>query len=491
MKPILLFLLVGLALPVNATVTAVKYWRMGENDPGATNMASCTNTTEYLTELTMSNTPAAGVYPYYSTNVASAAGNVDGSKLCLHYSGGQYGTVAPMPNLASNFGVELWVNPDNITTNESLVFNGNSSTTGWGLYQYGGSFGALLGGKLEFGAFPVVTNAWTHLALVIQSNQSFFYANGVLEGATSNSPSPTGASDVFRMAANLLGGERFNGYVDEVRVFTFSPGTFSTNDLLLHTSNAPPAPQVLFSTFGTNYYVTSADDAAQGVSSSFYAAEPFTNQATAALGQIIVPVYCFNTPNQIRFTLTTSSNNAPGSTLETWSISNLYTGLSETDPAIMIRVLPSIKHPVLTNGVAYWLYASRDDSNTNNNSWWVVNVYNGSDPRGAKYSTNGGASWYLPPDEGIQPAYELDTGSNALITSITNSSKTNLTLTAADGIAYLAYVTLKATNLTQPIQTWQPVFTNILTNYGSFTIPLTNAVSSSNSPQGYYILRTQ
>ena len=80
---------------------------------------------------------------------------------------------------------------------------------------------------------------WTHLALVTSGGITTFYVNGVAAGSAHSALSP---SSVFKFGINTTGGgtQPFHGNIDEVRVFTFQPGQFSTNDLLL--THVPPPP---------------------------------------------------------------------------------------------------------------------------------------------------------------------------------------------------------------------------------------------------------
>jgi hypothetical protein len=85
------------------------------------------------------------------------------------------------------------------------------------------------------GSGPVSLNTWTHVALVRDGGVARLYVNGVAAGASAanNPATPTG---FFGIDAPPQGNSTqvFQGLIDEVRVFTFAPGLFSTNDLLLN-----------------------------------------------------------------------------------------------------------------------------------------------------------------------------------------------------------------------------------------------------------------
>lgn len=81
-------------------------------------------------------------------------------------------------------------------------------------------------------------SGWTHLALVRDNGIATFYVNGVSAGTSANTPvTPTGG---FTIDAYTSTGSDFDGLIDEVRLFTFSPDQFSTSDLLLNAPFRPP-----------------------------------------------------------------------------------------------------------------------------------------------------------------------------------------------------------------------------------------------------------
>jgi hypothetical protein len=338
-KGFLLFLLLavlGIALPSDATVNTFYYWHMGESDAGAIASGASTNTIDSVVRFILTNTPTTNglnslVYPQYSTNVAPLAATNAGSSLSLQYLGGQYGSAAPIRVLTNNFGVEVWVNPSSNNNTASLVYDGNSSTTGWGLYQFGNSFGAIYGGLGYIGYAAAPTNTWTHLALVFSDGIGTFYANGVPVSSQAGLPNPLQSADIFRIAANIQGGENFNGLLDELRIFAFAPNQFSPTDLLYFNgaTNLLPASPLIFDTFGPNFTYATINESA-GCSLSDWQAMPFSSSANETLDHILVPVYYWlgsTGPNEIRFTLCsdfyTGSQHQPGTPIETWLLTNI------------------------------------------------------------------------------------------------------------------------------------------------------------------------
>src|SRR5262245_23198603 len=95
-----------LAAPgVRAAITVNNYWRMGENDPGASTGGSASNTVDNVggTTLFLSGNPL------WQPVVASSASTNTGSGTCIDFStNGTYGTNAVISSIVDNFGLELW-----------------------------------------------------------------------------------------------------------------------------------------------------------------------------------------------------------------------------------------------------------------------------------------------------------------------------------------------------------------------------------------------
>jgi len=226
--------ILGFIFPLEASVTVVDYWHMGESDPGAASGGYATNTLDAVgVGFTLTNQPAAGVYPLYTNNVSSAAAFFASSSLSEFYSGGQYARGNVISNLTTNFGIELWVYPTAGNGGSVIAYDGNTGGSGWGLYEAGTSCYLLFGG-VAFSASSafLATNAWTDLALVCNVGVATLYTNGV--PAFTMTATPASPSGSFLIAADNSGAETFSGGVDEVRVFTFAAGQFSPTNLLVH-----------------------------------------------------------------------------------------------------------------------------------------------------------------------------------------------------------------------------------------------------------------
>ena len=223
-------LLLPLAASSHAAVTNVAYWRFGENDPGAVNGATTNNTVNLL-----GGTLGIRTNAIYTNVVAAKASNQVGSTLGLRFNSGNFGTNALVSTLTNNFGIELWVRPDTNNVTQCLAYNGNSGSSGWGLYLLSsGQYVGLFGGAAFVGTATATNGVWAHLALVRDSGVATLYVNGVPSGSAANNPNPPTGQFAVATQPQSLTTEFFTGSLDEVRVFSFAPGGFSTNDLLIN-----------------------------------------------------------------------------------------------------------------------------------------------------------------------------------------------------------------------------------------------------------------
>jgi hypothetical protein len=174
--------------------------------------------------------------------VAPAGGNAQDSMWSIGYN-------PP----AENFGIEMWVFPQSNGVHPLGTAGGNG---GW-IFSSGQSGGVALringtdtnsyidafdlGNHTEIGAIaPVDTNNWMEIAIVNAGGITTFYTNGVPCGLSLSNATTASAGDVYAFAAP---GDNaaYCGYADEMRMFTFSPGAFTTNDLLLR----PAGPNIV------------------------------------------------------------------------------------------------------------------------------------------------------------------------------------------------------------------------------------------------------
>ncbi|NOS72379.1 MAG: LamG domain-containing protein, partial [Verrucomicrobia bacterium] len=216
-----------------SSVTNIAYWRMGENDPGGVDGATASITVNLVGDPMALRSNAV-----YTSSVASTAAARVGSSLALQFTTGRYATNQPAFSFTDNFGLELWVKPDATNVIQCLAYNGDSGANGWGLYLYQGKYQGLFGSQAFLTGPDVVPGVWTHLALVRNNGLATLYVNGVPAVTSALPPNPSTGRFALAAQAQSLTAEFFAGSLDEVRVFGFAPGTFSTGDLLL--SVLPP-----------------------------------------------------------------------------------------------------------------------------------------------------------------------------------------------------------------------------------------------------------
>ncbi len=221
----------ALAICVHATVTNVAWYRLGENDPGAANGLAVTNTTDLMG---FENLKQFGS-PLYTNSVSTSASNNVGSSLAVQFNGtSQYLSNGVVSTAVDNFGIEAWAKPNTTNAGVYIIAYNGFATGGWGLYQSGNTYSALLGGVTVLGAGSAATGTWAHVALVRDNGTSTLYVNSVAAGTSTNAPHPATGGFALGTPPQSPTFEFFSGTMDEVRVFTFAAGQFSTNDLLVN-----------------------------------------------------------------------------------------------------------------------------------------------------------------------------------------------------------------------------------------------------------------
>jgi hypothetical protein len=234
------FLVASFNSHVSAAVQALAYFRLGEDDPGATaGQPANTTTTDSVNASPLTLTQVSGGSPVYSGDVAETAQRQTGSTLAINLVGNAYYSGSNViTSLTDNFGIEGWFRPSVLPAGgfggggQTLAYAGHSGQNGFGLYIFGDELFGLYGGNqfLPTGRFASV-DRWTYFALVRDGGITSLYVdNSTPIGLGGVSPSP--ASSGLNIGSNG-GGEFFGGYADEVRLFAFAPGQFSPSDLLI------------------------------------------------------------------------------------------------------------------------------------------------------------------------------------------------------------------------------------------------------------------
>jgi|GEM_PF-3337905 len=249
MKSTRLFCIVSLfiaaSLPSRAAIVPVNSYHLGDLDGNFTNGTVTAVSQDYIG----TNAVACIGNPSYSTDVPPDYPLPD--TYSMNFAGTNYAVASGLTNVTDSFGIQAWVKAGSTGGNRVIAYNGSDGTNGWGLFLAGDTFRGSFGGVTFIGSAPAQTNVWTHLALVRDSGMATLYVNGVPCGTNSVSPiAPDGAWTIGASPLSV-GGEYFDGLMDEVQVFTFTNG-FSTNDLAYR----PPGSRRLSAALsGTNFVI--------------------------------------------------------------------------------------------------------------------------------------------------------------------------------------------------------------------------------------------
>ncbi len=230
---IILLLIAGRA---PASVSTVARFSLGDQDFNAPGRDFVVRTTQ---DTAGTNSLQAAGAPRYSYDVAEGASISSGSRLCVAFNGtGQAltGAIQTAQTAASrDFGLEAWVRPNTATGNRIIAYHGDTSRSGWGLLQQGDAFRVLFGGRTIWGWQTLAIGRWTHLALVRAGTVTYFLVNGIVVHEHTESPIDlTTPSFALGAPPQAIATENFDGLIDDVRVFTFAPGSFAPGDLLYY-----------------------------------------------------------------------------------------------------------------------------------------------------------------------------------------------------------------------------------------------------------------
>ncbi|MDB6025979.1 MAG: hypothetical protein JWM68_2202 [Verrucomicrobiales bacterium] len=218
-----------------AAITVLRHYRLGDADSGAVAGVAATNSLDSQVSNGTNYLTIAGS-PVYSADTGYFS-----SARSLQFSGTNFGTATVVSNLTDNFGVEAWVKTTVNAGSHFVVYNGNTASNGWGIVQNGSGnvWSVLFGGQTVFGSVPVTANQWTHLALVRSNGLATLYVNGAVRATDTNAPVAAGGALAVGAPPQDTSAETWQGWIDEVRIFTFVPGSiyspggsFNTTDLL-------------------------------------------------------------------------------------------------------------------------------------------------------------------------------------------------------------------------------------------------------------------
>lgn len=176
------------------------------------------------------------------TSTTSLRAGKFGTMICTMWNAAGY--VPPM----KDYFVEIWVQPYGkgyVYGNSGAWIISANTSRGLGIrVADDGSQSSYVGTILESPTVdvgdpvPIDTNSWTHLAMVNDNGVVTFYVNGVASGASDTSSAVSAPAGDVQFGRDNAG---FDGLMDEARICTFAPGTFTTSYFLL----PPPGPQIM------------------------------------------------------------------------------------------------------------------------------------------------------------------------------------------------------------------------------------------------------
>jgi len=243
------------------------YYRLGDDDPGAAAGAIGNDPTRdsLFDALHLARTGS----PHYSPDVPAYGPTPNKLSMAFANIGlggpafpGAYGRATALPTVDQGLALELWVKagptdllaPD-APRNELLAYNGDPTTSGFGLFLHDANYVARLGPTFERTLGPADLGTWHHLAYVFSLGTSTYYYDGKQVASSTTDPAPTVAStDGFWLAGRLDPSATtgtsilypFNGYLDEVRFQSYNPlaaGAFDPTAFLM--TPEPATPTVL------------------------------------------------------------------------------------------------------------------------------------------------------------------------------------------------------------------------------------------------------
>jgi hypothetical protein len=117
-----------------------------------------------------------------------------------------------------------WSGPNG--QNQVIVYNGNSSNSGYGFIVYSGGgdkVAILLGGVAFLTSDANLTQArWQHVAAVRSVGVWSLYIDGVSRPLTDTAATPRAPAAATSIGSQHAGGELFNGVIDDVRIWNYA-----------------------------------------------------------------------------------------------------------------------------------------------------------------------------------------------------------------------------------------------------------------------------
>jgi hypothetical protein len=201
--------------------TTVASWSMGDNDAAA---AAGNTVNSTLTATTGANLTAYGSgLTYVNDTAPGSAGS-----LAVNFTGLGYYNTADNLGLTAGFALETWVKFSDVSATQWVMRVGNGGNNGAGIILNNGTLGAINSGDLIYGnSDPLTADTWYHTALVVDdAQQAQLYVNGSLISGATFTVNSFAAN--FGFGGDENGAAPLYGTLDDAKVFTFAPGTFTT-----------------------------------------------------------------------------------------------------------------------------------------------------------------------------------------------------------------------------------------------------------------------
>ncbi|MEM6332063.1 MAG: LamG-like jellyroll fold domain-containing protein [Planctomycetota bacterium] len=173
-----------------------------------------------------------------TNDVADRAARATDSKASLSFSGDGGLTLRPLEATPQrHVGIEAWVRPRSQGGARTLINLGGNG--GIGIEQHRDGVWGVVYGCGTVGFTNVELDRWTHVALVVDDATSTLYIDGRETARAELVPWGYAPGAGLGIGVKADGKKNhFDGDIDEVRVFTFEPGSFSEADLLFHQDRA-------------------------------------------------------------------------------------------------------------------------------------------------------------------------------------------------------------------------------------------------------------
>lgn len=239
---VLMLTILGLGTSQEAAAqTITHHWKMGDDDSAALLGGLMETTDDSVGSLHLS-----GLYPQFGSNppsytaATSATANAPFSaRFRPSNNAGLSSAVDTSLVSSASFFMEFWIRPESTSWPDDypIVRHGNAVTSGFGFVTssavspYGGS--TIMAAFKAPGVtqlFPLPVGEWTHVAVVHDGGQFQVWVNdGIFHGPAASSF--TAYDPGSRLFIGALDGVSAFNYIDEVRIGTFTPGTFDLNML--------------------------------------------------------------------------------------------------------------------------------------------------------------------------------------------------------------------------------------------------------------------